>query len=186
MQSSISPHPITLDSTPIISFHRPKHQRLPHNNRLHRPLLPQRRPSPQRRQLALPKTVSQNPLRTLQRLANLQPRQPIRLRLVHEIDNNLARLERFRVREAHGSVWPAAEDVGRVKRFSGEHEVEGAVAVVEAGFVEGAGAGVVRLDEAVGFCCKGGGVWVCEVEGGEGWGRGEELGGYGLEWSRGG
>lgn len=157
------------------------------NNRLHRTLDPHRRPAPQRRRRALPKTLVQNPAGCLQPVADIPPPQPIRLQLVQDVDDDLAGPEGFRIRKAHIGARPAAEGVGRCDCFVCEQHCDGDEAVGVAGFEEGGGAGVARLDEAVCYCGEGGCVWGGrrgEVERGQG--GGEELRGEELEWSRGG
>lgn len=56
-------------------------------------------------------------------------------------------------------VRPATEGVGCGDFFVHEQHRDGDEAVAVAGFEEGGGARVVRLDEAVGGCREGGCVW---------------------------
>lgn len=146
---------------PINSNHSTRLPRLPNNNRLHGTHTPHRRPAPQRRQRALPKTLPQNPSGGLQRVTDVPPPQSLRLKLVHDVDDDLAGPERFRVRKAHLGVRPAAEGVGRRGCFVRGQQCDGDEAVGVVGFEEGGGAGVVRLDEAVGACREAG---VGEIE----------------------
>lgn len=102
--------PITADT---LSSHNNRLPRLPNNNSLHDTLTPDRRPAPQRRHRALPETPPQNPTGRLQPLADIPPRQPVRLGFVHDIDEDLARPEGSRVGKAHVGIRVAAEGVGR-------------------------------------------------------------------------
>lgn len=138
------------------SNHRTRLPRLPNHNSLHHALAPHGRPAPQRRQPALPQTPPQHPPGRLQRIADIPPPQPLRLRLPQDIDNDPAGPERFRIGEADVGVGPAAEGVGRRDRLVREQHGDGDEAVAVVGFEEGGGAGVARLDEAVGCGRQGG------------------------------
>ena len=80
-------------------------------------------------------------------------RHPHRLHLIHNIENDFARAECLRERQADVGGAPAAEREGRGDGFSGEELGQGCAAVWGVDGVEGGGAGVVGLDEAVGARC---------------------------------
>ena len=75
---------------------------------------------------------------------------------VHDVENDLARPEGFRVGKAHVGVRPAAEGVGHCDLFIREQDGDGDEAVAIAGLEKGGGARVARLDETAGYCGEAG------------------------------
>ena len=110
---------ISAPSPPTNSSHSARLPRLPDHNRLHSAAIPHGRPAPQRRQRALLQTHSQHPPGCLQRVADVPPAHPLRLHIVHDVDDDLAGPEGFRIREAHVGARAAAEGVGRRDCFAG-------------------------------------------------------------------